>query len=94
MVQACVSASLPQPGGDVEQLKLMCKYDVIRKIGSTRRITTLPEEDRATAIGNLQKNFGEDRTRSSDDMIVDRQTHTQTHRDAHHNTPLPYRGAG
>ena len=45
-----------------------------------------PEEDRATAIGNMQK-IGEDRTHSSEDMIADIQTHTDRH--AYHNTPLP-----
>jgi len=44
--------------------------------------------DRATAIGNTHKKTGEDRTCSSEDMIVDGQTHTQrqTDRHAHHNT--------
>jgi len=42
------------------------------------------------AIGNMHKNFGEDRTCSSKDTIVDRQTHA--HRHAHHNTLLRYRG--
>jgi len=37
-------------------------------------ITTPPEEDRATVIGN----FVEDRTCSSEDMIADRQTHGHT----------------
>jgi len=37
-------------------------------------ITTPPEEDRATVIGN----FVEDRTCSSEDMIADRQTHRHT----------------
>jgi len=32
------------------------------------------QEDRATAIGNMHKKFGEDRTCSSEDMIAD--THT------------------
>ena len=41
-----------------------------------------PEEDRAMAIG-------EDRMCSSEDMIVDRQTHD---RHTHHSTPLSYRG--
>jgi len=27
--------SLPQPGSDVEQPQLMCKYDVIHKTGNT-----------------------------------------------------------
>jgi len=57
-------------------------------------------EDRATVTDNTHKNFGEDRTCSSEDMIVDRQTgrqtdrhtHTHTHTHAHHNTPLSYRG--
>ena len=46
----------------------------------------------------MHKNFGEDRTCSSEDMIADTQTHTNTHTDrqtdrhTHHNTPLPYRG--
>ena len=38
----------------------------------------------------MGKNFGEDRTCSTEDMIVDRQTHTDRH--SHYNTPLPYRG--
>ena len=45
------------------------------------------------AIGvTCAEKFGEDRTCSSEDMIVDRQTHTQTDRHAHHNASLPYRG--
>jgi len=35
---------------------IMCKYDVIHKTGSTQYIATPPEEDRATDIGNMQKN--------------------------------------
>jgi len=37
----------------------------------------------------MHKNLGEDRTYSSEDMIADRQTntHTDTDRHAHHNTP-------
>jgi len=45
---------------------------------------TLPEEDRATAIGNMHKKFGKDRARASRDMLADRHTHTQRH--THHNT--------
>jgi len=55
------------------------KYDVIHKTGSTLHITTPAEEDRATAIGNMHKKFGEDRTCISEDMIADRQTRTPTH---------------
>jgi len=76
-------------------------YDVIHKTGSTKRITTPPEEDRATAVGNTHK-ICQDRTYSFEDNVADRQkhTHTDTHthtdeltdRHAHHNTPLPYRG--
>ena len=40
----------------------MSKYDVIHKTGSTRRITTPPEEDRATATVNMHNNTGKDRT--------------------------------
>jgi len=48
---------------------------------------TPPEEDRATAIGNMHKTFGKDRTCGLGDMLcvvweicsgTDRQTHTQT----------------
>ena len=39
------------------------------------------------ATSNMQKYFCEDRKRSSEHMIVER----QTDRHAHHNTPLPYR---
>ena len=34
----------------------MSKYDVIDKTGSTKHITTTPEEDRTTVIGNMHKN--------------------------------------
>ena len=37
-----------------------------------------PEEDRATATGDLHKNFHEDRSSGSRDMLADRQTHRQT----------------
>ena len=48
----------------------------------------LPEEDRATAIVNMHKTFGEDRTFNSEDM-----SHiSRTDRRAHHNTPFPCRG--
>jgi len=40
----------------------MSKYHVIHKTGSTRRITTPPEEDRATATVNMHNNTGKDRT--------------------------------
>jgi len=43
-------------------------------------------------IGNMRINFGEDRTCSSEDIIADRQIHTETDIHAHHNTSLPYRG--
>jgi len=35
---------------------------------------TPPEEDRATAIGNMHKKFGKDRVCGSGDMLADRQT--------------------
>ena len=57
------------------------KYDIIHKTGSTQRITTPPEEDRATAIGHMHRSFVEDRTCSFEDMKANRQTHytyTQT----------------
>ena len=37
---------------------------------------TLPEEDRATAIGNMHKKFRKDRACCSRDILADRQTHT------------------
>ena len=40
-----------------------------------------------TAPSNVHKKIGEDRACSSGDKIADRQTHTETHRHAHHNTP-------
>ena len=64
-------------GGDVEQLWLVSKYDVIHKKGSTQRITTPPEEDRATATGKSS----EGRTCSSEGVIADRQTHTDRQTD-------------
>jgi len=53
---------------------------------------TLTEEDRATAMGNMQEKFGKDRACGSGDMLSDRHTDTQTdrntHRRAHCNTSL------
>jgi len=57
--------------------ELMSKYDVIHKTGSTQHLTTPPEEDRATAVASTRR-FGENLTRSSEDMIADK--HTQTDR--------------
>jgi len=42
--------------------------------------TVLPEEDQATATGDLHK----DRSSSSRDMLTDRHTHTQSHTDMMH----------
>ena len=68
--QGCVFTAL-QLGGDVEQPWLTNKYDVIHKTGSTQRITTPPEENRATAVRNTHKQFGEDRTCSYEDIIAE-----------------------
>jgi len=49
----------------------------------------LPEEDQATAIGNMHRKIGKDRACGSEDILPDRQT--DTYRQTHHNTspPLP-----
>ena len=76
--QGCVCTAL-QLVGDVEQPWLMSTYDVFNKTGSTQHITTPPEEDRATAIGDMHKNFGEDQTCSSSswtDKLTDTETDT------------------
>ena len=52
----------------------------------------LPEEDRATATGDLHKTFRGDRSSGFRDMLADRQTYAQTDRQTDRNTPLPYRG--
>ena len=41
-------------------------------------IATPPEEDRATATGDLRKQFRDDRSSGSRDKLADRQTHRQT----------------
>jgi len=43
---------------------------------------TPPEEDRATAIGNVRKKFGKNRTCSLADMLTDRQIYGHTNRRA------------
>ena len=60
--------------GDVEKPRLM----TLSVKPEVHNITTPPEEDRATAIGNMHKKLGEHRTCSSEDMIVDKHTHRQT----------------
>jgi len=37
------------------------------------------EEDRAMAVGNMHKKFGKDFTCGSGDILMDRQTGTQTY---------------
>jgi len=62
------------------------KRDVIYKTGSTGRMAmhwTQPEEDQATAAGNMCRTFGEVCTCDAWDMCADR----QTHKNGHHNTP-------
>jgi len=44
-----------------------------------RPIANIPEEDRATGIGNMHKNFGKDRACGYGDILADRQTDRQTH---------------
>jgi len=39
---------------------------------------TLPEEDRAMAIGNMHRKTGKYHSCGSGDILADRQTHTQT----------------
>jgi len=62
-----------------------------------RPIINMPEEDRATDIGNIHmhKKVGKDRAYDSENILADRQTDRQTDRHTdrhiHHNTsqPLP-----
>ena len=61
------------------------KHDVIHKTGSTERIARPPEEDRATATGNMHKNlvkFGH---------VLSRYASGQTDKHTHHNTSHPSR---
>ena len=48
-----------------------------------RPVVNIPENDRATDIGNMHKNFGKDRACGSGDILADRQTDTQTDRHTH-----------
>jgi len=56
-------------------------------------IATSPEEDQATATGNLHTKFREDRSSGSNPEICsDRQKHTHTDRQTDRNTPLSCQG--
>jgi len=46
------------------------------------------DEDRATAIGNMQAKFGKNRACASGDMLADKQTHRHTHTHTHTHTDL------
>ena len=50
----CASA-----GWRVEQTWLMSKHDIVHETGSTYRVTAPPDEDRATAIGNMHNKISE-----------------------------------
>jgi len=43
-----------------------------------RPVVNIPEEDRATDIGNRQEKIGTDRACGSRDIVADRQTDSQT----------------
>jgi len=47
-------------------------------------IVTPPDEERAIAIGNMDKKYGKNHACGSEDMLADRQRQTNTH--AHYNT--------
>ena len=58
---------------------------------------TLPEEDRATSIGNVHRKIGKDHACGSGDMLADRQTDRQTDtytRSIVLNTILHHRSSG
>jgi len=59
---ACGQVVIDQLGGHVELPWLMRKYGVIHKTGSTKHIVTMPEENRATAIGNVHRKIGKYQT--------------------------------
>ena len=96
--QGCVSASLnlhhqDQPGGNVEQPQLMCKYDIIHKTRNTyhnislcclRRTEPRPWVTCTKNLVKIECMVG------SEDMIAARQMNT--HADLLHNTLLPYWG--
>jgi len=44
-----------------------------------RPIVNMPEEDRATDIGNMHKKIGKGRAYDFGDILADRQTHRQTY---------------
>jgi len=64
------------PVTSLSSLSLCANYDVIQKKRKYVTYHCAPEEDRATAKGDMRKKFGEDRACSTVDMIVDRETHT------------------
>ena len=61
---------------------IMGRRDVIHKTVSTQHIAMPPQQDRATAMGNMHRKFAEDRSRVSEDIHwdgkVDSQTYKQT----------------
>ena len=61
-------------------LAIMFKYNVTHKTGSSWRIATPPNEDRAMTTGNTHEKFSKDWTCSSGDMLADRNTQRRTHR--------------
>ena len=44
-----------------------------------RPVVSMPEEDRATDVGNMHKQFGNDGACGSGDILADRQTDRQTY---------------
>ena len=74
--------------------QLVCKYDVIHKTGNIRNVSLRRQRRTEPRPWITCWVIGaSDRVCSAEDIIfADRQTHRHTDKQAHHNTPLPYRG--
>jgi len=73
-----------------EHATMHCQWGRLKKTlktaPSTWDFVTLPEKDRATAIGSIHRKIGKDRTCGSKDILANNQTHGQTDGCTHHNT--------
>jgi len=68
-----------------ERVTMHCHWErkPPKTVPSPLNFVTLPEEDRATAIGNMHTKIDKDRACGSRDILAERERHKQTHTPKH-----------
>jgi len=81
---------LNMPKSASERITMHCQWEGNPKIALFPwDFVILQEEDQTTAIGNMHKKFGKDRTLGSGDILLGRETDVTDATDHNSSPPLP-----